>query len=82
MNATAIVIDSSNPDYDSNWYKKYVEEDIRALGRNMDWIEYVIEQVFEGDLPESIFNAIVNEPTVRKIVFDLGPDNVTITKLQ
>jgi len=59
-----IRIESENPDWFGVWNKSEVESEMKDLDIKTDetsdeWAEYILDHVFDGELPQAVVDALV-----------------------
>ena len=73
----------TNPDYNTVFDRKDIEQEMKELGIVGNWIEYALEHEFadEPEFTSDLLN-IFNLTNLRKATLQFGDDYVTIEKIK
>jgi len=78
MNELTIV--STNVDFCGSWKKAEVEQTMKELEMDGNWMDYILDHALDFQLPAEIQGIFVNNADLRKIVIYIGGDKTSIEK--
>ena len=78
MNTLTIV--SKNEDFAGKWNKAEVEQDMKDLQAEGNWMDYILEHALDCHLPAEIQGIFVNNDAITRIDIVLDGEAVSIQK--